>query len=331
MSRPPRLLLPHTIAFLTSRVQQGLPFVCTPLMEMILWSALAVAQNLYPVKIIAFVIMGNHIHLVVLVEDPEVVESFMERFKCETAHAVNRLLGRRQVTVWCEGYDSPAILTIDDLVEKVAYVYANPVRAHRSNSISTYQGVSSWNMLISGRATKEIKRIRRPCVEPLPKGTLSPNQQKQLAETIEQKATERLNFTLTPNAWTAAFPNFISPEQFNHKVQQRLEEINTEMAAERRAKQITLPTRLEALTQPMDAPYSPTKFARRMWCICRDIPLRIAFIRFIKDLRAKARQVRLLWLRGDRTTPFPTGLFPPCQPVLANLSPAFVRRYICAP
>ena len=45
---------------------------------------------------------------------------FMERFKCETAHAVNRLLGRRQVTVWCKGYDSPVILTLDDLVEKLA-------------------------------------------------------------------------------------------------------------------------------------------------------------------------------------------------------------------
>ncbi len=43
----------------------------------------------------------------------------MERFKCETGHAVNRLLGRRQVTVWCQGYDSPAILALDDLVEKM--------------------------------------------------------------------------------------------------------------------------------------------------------------------------------------------------------------------
>ena len=115
MSRPPRILVPHTVVMLTSRVQQGLPFVCTPLMELILWSALAVAQSLYPLKVIAFVIMGNHIHIIVLIEDPTSVESF----KCETGHAVNRLLGRRQVTVWCQGYDSPAILTLDDLVEKM--------------------------------------------------------------------------------------------------------------------------------------------------------------------------------------------------------------------
>ena len=231
MSRPPRVLLPHTVALITSRVQQGLPFVCTPLMEKILWSALAVAQNLYPLKIIAFVVMGNHVHLIVLVEDPEVVESFLERFKCETAHAVNRLLGRRQVSVWCEGYDSPTILTLDNLVDKIAYVYANPVRAHRSDSIATYQGVSSWNMLASGEVSKEIKRIRRPLVEPLPKGRLSVNQHKQLASITEQRSTETLEFTLSPEAWKIAFPHSFSPEELNQKVRERIQEIEKEMAA----------------------------------------------------------------------------------------------------
>lgn len=328
MSRPPRLLLPHTVVLLTSRVQQGLPFACTPLMEMLLWSALAVAQNLYPIKIIAFVVMGNHVHLIVLVEDPEVVESFMERFKCETAHAVNRLLGRRQVTVWCEGYDSPAILTVADLIEKVAYVYANPIRAHRSKSIGAYQGVSSWNMFISGHSEKSVKRIRRPLVEPLPKGRLSPAQHTRLALFAEQQATEILTFILTPNAWISAFPNVLTADKFNKKVEERLKEIEAEMAAERSAKQIPLPSNLDVMTQPIDIPYSPKKFGRRMWCICRDVPLRIAFIRFIKELRAKARQVRRQWIHGERTVPFPVGLFPPCQPVLANLLPAFVRRCV---
>lgn len=91
-------------------------------MEILLWSSLDVAQTLDPVKVIAFIVMGNHVHLIVLVEDPSAVESFMERFKCEIAHTVNRLLGRRQVTVWCEGYDSPVILTVDDLVEKMTYL-----------------------------------------------------------------------------------------------------------------------------------------------------------------------------------------------------------------
>jgi hypothetical protein len=52
MPRPLRLLFPHTVTLLTSRVQQGLPFVHTPLMETILWSALALAQDSHNIKII---------------------------------------------------------------------------------------------------------------------------------------------------------------------------------------------------------------------------------------------------------------------------------------
>ena len=328
MSRPPRILLPHTVVMLTSRVQQGLPFVCSPLMELILWSALGVAQSLYPVKILSFVVMGNHIHIIALVEDPATVESFMERFKCETAHAVNRLLGRRQVTVWCEGYDSPVILTLDDLVEKLAYVYANPVRAHRAASISAYQGVSSWGMFTSGNLTREVKRIRRTFLGPIATGNVSATERRQEASVVEKQVTETLSFSLSPDAWTIAFPNHGSPHEVSEKLFKRVEEIEHEMVVTRERESISLPSDSQTAAQPIDMPYAPKAFGRRMWCICSDIPLRIAFISFIKILRAKARKVRLQWLRGDWREPFPTGLFPPSQPMLSRLLPAYFRRSI---
>ena len=326
MSRPPRLLLPHTVVLLTSRVQQGLPFTCTPLMEKILWSALAVACNLYPVKIISFVVMGNHIHIIALVEDPANTEGFMERFKCETAHAVNRLLGRRQVSVWCEGYDSPAILTIEDLIEKMAYVYANPVRAHRTDSIDNYQGLSSWEMFTSGNLTKDVKRVRRPSLERLPKGRLTQGQQQYIAHLVQQKCAETLSFTLYPDAWMKAFRNQKSSRDFHQKVVNRIREIENEFAALRKQQKLRLPTAQEVVSQPMDIPYSPNSFGRRMWCICHDISVRASFISFIKTLRSKAKDIRNRWRQGDWSETFPPGLFPPCPPPIANLLPAFVHR-----
>jgi len=328
MSRPPRILLPQTVVMLTSRVQQGLPFVCTPLMELILWSALGVAQSLYPVRVVAFVVMGNHVHIIVLVEDPTDVESFMERFKCETAHAINRLLGRRQVTVWCEGYDSPAILTLDDLVDRLAYVYSNPVRAHRTASIESYQGVSSWQMFTSGQVCREVKRIRRPFLIPIQTGRVSVSSQQQMASFVERQVTEQLTFALSPNAWTVAFPNQTTPECLKKRLIKRVKEIELEMAALRARNKVLLPSDSEVASQPIDTPYVPKIFGKRMWCICSNIPLRIAFISFIQNLRIKARQIRLQWLRGDFGDPFPTGLFPPCQPMLSNLLPGYFRRCV---
>jgi hypothetical protein len=98
------------------------------------------------------------------------------------------------------------------------------------------------------------------------------------------------------------------------------------MAAIRKKAGIPLPSEFEVSSQPIDIPYEPKKFGRRMWCICSDIPLRIAFISFIKNLREKARKVRLEWLRGNSAEPFPIGLFPPTQPMLANILPAYFRR-----
>ena len=328
MSRSPRLLFPHTVTLITSRVQQGLPFVHTPLMEMILWSALAIAQTLHKVKVISFVIMGNHVHLIVLVEDPTEVESFMERFKCETGHAVNRLMGRRQVSVWCEGYHSPAILTLDDLIDKMAYVYANPVRAHRTNSIDNYLGVSSWKMFSSEVLSKDVPRIRRNFIKPLQKGVLSPAEQRQEADRVMAAAKETLTFSLTPDAWTAAFSNQMSTEQFKERVIKRIREIEQEMVTIRQRERIALPTTHQSMSQPIDRPYSPTTFGRRMWCICGNIPIRVAFIAFVKHLRAQAKEVRLAWARGDFTTPFPAGLFPPCPPIIANMLAYFLKRAI---
>jgi hypothetical protein len=273
-------------------------------------------------------VMGNHVHLIALVEDPTTLESFMERFKCETAHAINRLLGRRQVTVWCEGYDSPMILTLDALLEKVAYVYANPVRAHRASSINSYQGVSSWTMRNLGQERVVVQRIRRNFIEAVAQGELSPSQQQREADFLERQAKESLVFTLSPDAWMTAFPGQTTIEQFNDRLLKRITEIEQEMSIERQKVGITLPSVAQVRAQPINVPYSPQKFTRRMWCICGDVPIRVSFIKFIKKLRAEGREVSIAWARGDFSKPFPVGLFPPSHPMLASMAPAFLKKVL---
>jgi hypothetical protein len=97
------------------------------------------------------------------------------------------------------------------------------------------------------------------------------------------------------------------------------------MAVIREQLRVSLPSDSELASQPIETPYAPTTFGRRLWCTCRDIPLRIAFISFIKRLRSKAKKARLRWLQGDRRRSFPAGLFPPSQPVLTNVLPAYER------
>src|SRR5688572_22422109 len=126
MPAPPKVILPKRLIFVSTRMETGLPLVCTSYMEAIIWGIIARAQVLYPVKVCAVVVMCNHIHILIAVEDPSDVVGFMDRVKTETSHAINRLLGRRQRTVWCDGYDSSTVLTVNDAIEKFIYLYTNP-------------------------------------------------------------------------------------------------------------------------------------------------------------------------------------------------------------
>jgi hypothetical protein len=59
---------PHgSVLFATFSIEQGILLLCNPLCEAIIKSCLARAQFMYPVRVVAFLIEGTHIHLVLVV------------------------------------------------------------------------------------------------------------------------------------------------------------------------------------------------------------------------------------------------------------------------
>ena len=85
----------------------------------------------------------------------------MKYFKAETAHRINRVLGRKKRTVWCEGYDSPIVLTPLRALVAIAYLYANPAKDGLNYNIDEYEGVNSWKIFTSGNLSEENKIIPR--------------------------------------------------------------------------------------------------------------------------------------------------------------------------
>jgi REP element-mobilizing transposase RayT len=89
---------------------------------------LAVAATRHRVQVHAFCVLSNHIHLVVT--DPEArLPAFSQFFDSLVARAVNAALGRWE-TFWApSSYSAVALTTAEDIVQKTAYVLANPVAA----------------------------------------------------------------------------------------------------------------------------------------------------------------------------------------------------------
>ena len=138
MPRNPKLFLNDMPYFITCSTEEGLPFAANPLIELIIRGILAKAANMYDITICHIELMANHIHLVIVVRNPEHVARFMQYFKRESSHSINRLLGRKKRTIWCDRYDSPVVLDAERLANVITYLYTNPVKDNLVEKVEDY-------------------------------------------------------------------------------------------------------------------------------------------------------------------------------------------------
>ncbi|MEY4669203.1 MAG: hypothetical protein RL518_1902 [Pseudomonadota bacterium] len=316
---------PHgSVLFCTFSLEEGLLLLANPLCQGIVKSCLARATELYPVRICHIIVEATHIHLVLVVIDPDDVSAFFRYFKAESAHMINGLLGRDKRTVWCEGYDSPIVLTPTRALLAIAYLYANPAKDNLETSIDRYPGFSSWKMFQSGKLTRQWKRLRRPQFTPITRDANNLRGYTKLAEEILDDSNEVQTFTLEPNAWMEAF-GYHAPQQqqrLNEQLIARIRLLEARATNRRTREKKRVLGRERLIAQAFDTSYRPRRTGRRMWCLSEKRSVRREFISFFKALMQKARAVRERWKLGDLTVPYPPGLYPPCMPKLANV---FVR------
>lgn len=310
----------HSVLFLTFSIEQGLLLLCNPLCEAIIKSCLARAQALYPVKICAFLIEATHVHMIIVVENPDHVPAFIGYFKTESAHALNRILGRRKRTIWCEGYDSPVVLTPLRTMIAMAYLYANPAKDNLEDSIDKYPGVSSWKMFINGETKRNWKHIRRPAYRALTPDSHNLRGYTKEAERILRDSKKSHSFTLEPNAWMTAFDITDEREQkdLNRSLVERVKKLEerARRIREQNGHRVMGVERL--MNQQIDTEHLSERTGLRSWCLSENRNARIKFIAFLKDLFELARSVRQRWKVGDYSQPYPLGLYPPSMPKLAE-------------
>ena len=266
------------------------------------------------------IVEATHIHLVLVVINPDHVEAFFRHFKTESAQMINGLLGRNKRTLWCEGYDSPIVLTPTRALIAIAYLYSNPAKDNLETSIDRYPGFSSWKMFQSGDLTRQWKRLRRPQFIPITRDANNLRGYTKLAKEILDASEEVQTFTLEPNAWMEAF-GYHSPaqqEKLNEQLIARIRLLEERAEKKRGHEKRRVFGRNRLITQVFDMTYRPKRAGRRMWCLSEKRSIRVEFIRFFKALMQRARAVREMWKLGDVTVPYPPGLYPPSMPKVAN-------------
>jgi putative transposase len=148
----PRQVLPGKTYLITRRCSERRFFLNpSPTVNAIFLYVLAVAARRFGVLVHAFCVMSNHVHLVVT--DPDArLPAFSQYLDSLVARAVNAYHGRWEA-FWAAGsYSAVPLDTAADVVEKVAYVLANPVAAGLVRRGSEWPGLWSAPMSFGAAA-----------------------------------------------------------------------------------------------------------------------------------------------------------------------------------
>lgn len=155
---PPRYVVPGATYLVTRRCAERRFFLrpSKPLNDLLLY-LLAVAARRFGVQVHAFCVLSNHLHLVLT--DPHArLPAFQQFLDALVARAVNASLGRWEAFWAPDSYSAVRLVSPADVVDKAAYVLANPVEAGLVGAGSAWPGLWSAPSLVGGTAM----RARRP-------------------------------------------------------------------------------------------------------------------------------------------------------------------------
>ncbi len=99
-------------------------------------------------RVHAYILMPDHVHMVVTPRESGNVSQIMHSLKLYTAHEIGALLGSKG-GVWQARFYERALRTPKDVEEAIAYVHDNPIRAGLAEKPEDYDW-SSYRACILG-------------------------------------------------------------------------------------------------------------------------------------------------------------------------------------
>ena len=316
MPRNRKLFIHGDVHFITTRILKGLPLVPNEYMILMLESIIARAKELYDIKISHLLFMANHLHCIVVVDNPSDVSEFMRYIKAESAHAINKMMGNRSGDVWEDRFDSPAILDIEKLKEQIVYTYTNPQKANLVDKIEHYPGLNTWDAFVNGNTLRRTLRLSRKSHSFIPKKA-SLERKRRHAETLKESSRGTNSYLIEPQA---AFECFDSEQSYQEFIQEIIDMVRDKEQELREQRSSAIGAK-RLCSQCMYKPHTPKKFGKKMLCLGSTKEIRRAYIDFFKALRDECIQAYQRIAVGCKNTLFPPGFFLPGGLKLSEMLP----------
>jgi REP element-mobilizing transposase RayT len=278
----PRQVLPGTTYLVTRRCTQR-QFLLKPSKTTndVFLYLLAVAARRFEIEVHAFCVLSNHFHLVLT--DPQArLPAFHQFLDALVARAINASLGRWEAFWAPDSYSAVRLVSPGDVLDKAAYVVANPVAAGLVRTGRLWPGLWSAPEWIGGN----------PLSVPRPKHFFDPKGV--LPEQVE------LNLT--------APPGFASAEEFRDQLSAALEALEAKAMRARRGGFLGVARVLaqDAASQPAPGEprqtLNPRVAARDKWKRIETLARLVEFLRSYRSAWAA-------WRAGQEQVTFPYGTY----------------------
>ncbi|MGM0554821.1 MAG: transposase [Myxococcota bacterium] len=290
--------------------------------EMFVEGCLAKAARKYGVRIITFVTMGNHFHLVVQVPLAN-LDDFMEYFQKELSTRLNRYRGVDKSN-FPERYVPQEIASAEDFCELVARILCNPVRARLVREAADWPGVSSLGMHRAGETSRTVRHASRRQAAKMREHGLTPKLERSL---------ERLELKLSP----PPFWRDLDEAEVHRRIAERVavEEARLQAEIDRGNERVRGRHRIldeHHRDRPEEVHWRP-----RPRCVSRDSEFTAAYNAWFERTTRIYKRAAAKWRLFGEWGEYPPGTFPPgwlwCLPPSAEVGPHLPwqkRRQIAA-
>jgi len=233
---------------------------------------------------------------------------------------VVRWLGKRNVKVWAQRYCPAVILTPDKALEKLIYLFANPIQAQLVAHAADWTGCSTFYSLHED-TPRFYKWINPAQAALLPNGRFTKRLVKSLLNEISEMEAPKYPLRLEPFAWMECFQESsrTSKEEMRARLLSGLAEIAKRCAHERRKQKKDIPHPDRLAEENPHRFYKPKKFGRRVFCISSCPEIRKMYIDMYKDLCYKAEQAWQAFRSQVIDLWVPHGMFLPPSPARGSI------------
>lgn len=298
------------VVHITNRCWEGLPFVPNRFIRRLLDGVLARAQTLYPVTIVCYLFMGNHYHIIIA-GDANRISSFANYLDGEIAKRMMRLFPARWGSkFWAGRFKEQALPNTEAVIQKIAYVFCNPLRARLVSDLHSYPGASSIDALRSqDHKTSKLHSFTFPrYFAQLKNGYVSRRQDLGLCKGLQKNSAGFCELSTDLFGWTKCFKDVIDRKA----ILARIEALTAEQSLKAKTEGVIGAKNLSS--RPLDRPHRPEKKRtdRTPFVDCPDPEARMLYI---ADYRAFQQQAREAWKSVKRgyVASWPLGSFCPSR------------------